>query len=169
MHRGDVAAGKSVLLPQRQHGIDAGGDPRRRRVRFHQHVHEQEFFAKPILDQRRIEAVGIGARKAAGAFDHVGRPAEPALRQQCRADARLRGVRSLDALAGGARVVELRDAAGVAAREPDGRKDLVASSPPNSSRPAAAAVPNTSQVPVLWKPRWKWPGCTESPIRMVTS
>jgi hypothetical protein len=44
-----------------------------------------------------------------------------------------------------------------------------ASVPRNKSRPAAAAVPNPTQVPVLWKPRWKWPGCTARPIRIVVS
>jgi hypothetical protein len=45
----------------------------------------------------------------------------------------------------------------------------VASLPRNSNRPAAAAVPNTTQVPVLWKPRLKWLGCIASPMRMVVS
>ena len=125
MHRGDVVAGEAVLLPQRQHRVDAGGDPRRRGVRFHQHVHEQEFFAESVLDQRRIEAVGIGAREAARSLDHVGRAGEAVLRQQRRGDAALRGMRGLDALAGRARVVELRDAAGIAAGEPDRREDFL--------------------------------------------
>ena len=32
-----------------------------------------------------------------------------------------------------------------------------------------AAVPNPSQVPVLWKPRLKWLGCTARPMRMIVS
>src|SRR5262245_43457363 len=45
----------------------------------------------------------------------------------------------------------------------------LASRPRKMSRAAAAAVPNTSQVPVLWKPRRKWPGCSARPIRMMVS
>ena len=123
MHRGDVVAGEAVLLPQRQHGVDAGGDARGCRMRLHQHVHEQELCAEPVLDDRRLEAVGIGARETAAALDHVDRAGKAVLGQQRRGDAALRGMRGLDALAGGARVVELRDAAGIAAGEPDRRED----------------------------------------------
>ncbi len=58
-----------MLLPQRQHAVDAGGDPRRRGMGFHQHIHQMKTLAEPVLDHRRVPAVGIGARKAAGAFD----------------------------------------------------------------------------------------------------
>ena len=55
MHRRNVVAGEAMLLSQRQHRIDAGGDPRGRRMRFHQHVHEQKCGAEPVLDDRRVE------------------------------------------------------------------------------------------------------------------
>jgi hypothetical protein len=55
----------AVSRPQRQHGVDAGSDPCGGGMRLHQHVHEQECLAEPVLDQRRIEAVGVGAGEAA--------------------------------------------------------------------------------------------------------
>ena len=41
----------------------------------------------------------------------------------------------------------------------------VLSFPANSSRDAATAAPNPPQVDVLWKPRLKCVGWTESPMR----
>ena len=51
-------------------------------------------------------------------------PAKPCCVSSAARDAALRGMRGLDALAGGARVVELRDAARIAAGEPDRGEDL---------------------------------------------
>ena len=71
-------------------------------MRFHQHVHEQKCGAEPVLDDRRVESVGVGACEPAAPFDHVGRAGKAMLRQQRRGNSALRGVRGLDALAGGA-------------------------------------------------------------------
>src|SRR5262249_47322826 len=57
--------------------------------------------------------------KAAGPLEDVGRSAEALLRQQRRGNAALRGMRSLDALSRRAGVVELRNAAWIAAGESD--------------------------------------------------
>ena len=114
-HAGDVADGEFVLLAQLQHRVDAGRDPRRRRVRLHQHVHQMEALAQPLLDQRRLETVGIGAGKAALPFDDVVRPAVALRRKQRRGNAALGRVRGVDALGRAAGIVELRQAAGVAA------------------------------------------------------
>ncbi len=43
----------------------------RRRVRLHQHVHQIELRAEPVLDQRRVEAIGISTREAALPLDNV--------------------------------------------------------------------------------------------------
>src|SRR5262249_5526569 len=88
-------------------------------------VHQVKARAQAVLDQRRRPSVAIGAREAAGAFEDVGRAAEAALGEQRRGDAALRRVRRLDALAGRARVVELRNAAWVRAGEPNRFGDLL--------------------------------------------
>src|SRR5262249_59905555 len=54
-----------------------------------------------------------------------GRPGEPRLAQQRRGDAALRRVRGLDALAGGAGVVELREPAGIVAGKADRLADAL--------------------------------------------
>src|SRR5262245_30211240 len=82
-------------------------------------------FAEPGLDARSIEAVGIGPAKAAGALEHVGRPSEALRDEERRRHTALRRVRRLDALAGGAGVVELRDAAGIAAGESNAGENIV--------------------------------------------
>src|ERR1700730_16585524 len=82
-----------------------------------------ETRAEPVLDDRGVPAVGIGAGETAGALDDVGGPAEALLRQQGGRDPALRGVRGLDALAGGAGIVEWREAAGISAGQPDCLED----------------------------------------------
>src|SRR5262249_60557182 len=101
-----------------------GGDARGGGVRLDQHVHEVEALAEAILDQRGVPAIAIGAGEAAGAFENVGRSSEALLGQERSRDAALRGMRGLDALAGGARILELRDAGRIAAGEPDRVLDL---------------------------------------------
>ena len=44
------SAAKRCSAAQRQHAVDAGRDPRRRGMGFHQHVHEMEALAEPVLD-----------------------------------------------------------------------------------------------------------------------
>ena len=86
---------------------------------FHQHVHQVEALAEPLRDGRADELVRVGARKAAGALDDVGRPGETLLGQERRRDAALRRVRRLDAFSRRAGVIELRDPARIAAGKPD--------------------------------------------------
>ncbi len=62
---------KPCCSRERQHRVDTGGDASRRGVRLHQHVHQMEALAEALLDQRRIEAVRIGAGEAALPLDDV--------------------------------------------------------------------------------------------------
>jgi len=112
-----------VLLPQGQHAIDCGRHPRCGSVRFHQHIHEMEALAEPAFNDRRVPCIGIGAGKASAPFDDVGGSAEARLGQKGGRDTALGGVRSLNAFSGGAGIVELCDAAGIAARQSDGFLD----------------------------------------------
>src|SRR5262249_61410914 len=95
------------------------GAPRCRGMGLREHVEEMETLAEPILDDGGIPAVAVGAGEAARSLDDVRCPAEALLRQQGGGDPALRGMRGLNSLAGGAGIVELRDAAGIPAGEPD--------------------------------------------------
>ena len=97
-HARDIVAGKSVLLAQRQHSVDTGGDTRRRRMRLHQHVHEVEALTKSVLDGGGIPSVGIGTGKTAGAFDDIDGTAIALLSEQRGRNAALGRMRGLDAL-----------------------------------------------------------------------
>src|SRR5260370_37521021 len=92
-------------------------------MRFHQHIHEMEALAEPVFNDRRIPRIGIGAGKASAPFDDVEGSAEPRLGQKGGRDTALGRMRSLNAFSGGAGIVELCDAAGVAARQSDGFLD----------------------------------------------
>src|SRR5262245_55868835 len=90
---------------------------------FHQHIHEMEALAEPAFNNRRIPRIGIGAGKASAPFDDVDGSAEPRLGQKGGRDTALGRVRSLNAFSGGAGIVELCDAAGIAARQSGGFLD----------------------------------------------
>src|SRR5215831_13418231 len=92
-------------------------------MRFHQHIHEMEALAELAFNDRRIPRIGIGAGKASAPFDDVDGSAEPRLGQKGGRDTALGCVRSLNAFSGGAGIVELCDAAGIAARQSDGFLD----------------------------------------------
>ena len=55
MHRRDVGGAEAVPAPQRQHGVDAGGDPGRGGMGFHQHIHQMEAGAEAVLDDGGIQ------------------------------------------------------------------------------------------------------------------
>src|SRR5262245_10242084 len=82
-----------------------------------------EVLAEPAFDDRRIPRIGIGAGKASAPFDDVDGSAEPRLGQKGGRDTALGCVRSLNAFSGRAGIVELCDAAGIAARQSDGFLD----------------------------------------------
>src|SRR5262249_56969951 len=74
-------------------------------------------------NDRRVPCIGIGAGKASAPFDDVDGSAEPRLGQKGGRDTALGCVRGLNAFSGGAGIVELCDAAGIAARQSDGFLD----------------------------------------------
>src|SRR5215467_2058844 len=82
-----------------------------------------EALAELPFNDRRIPRIGIGAGKASAPFDDVDGSAEPRLGQKGGRDTALGCVRGLNAFSGGAGIVELCDAAGIAARQSDGFLD----------------------------------------------
>ena len=80
--------------------------------------------AESVLDQRRVPTIGISAGKAALPFDDVVGPAVTLCREQRRGDAALGGVGRVDALGRSPGIVELREAAGVAAGQAQRVGDL---------------------------------------------
>src|SRR5215475_8936073 len=85
-----------------------------------------EVLAELAFNDRRIPRIGIGAGKASAPFDDVDGPAEPRLGQKGGRDTALGCVRSLNTFSGRAGMVELCDAAGIAARQSDGFLDSAA-------------------------------------------
>src|SRR6201989_1412273 len=74
-----------------------------------------EALPKALFNQRRIEAVRIGAGEAALPLDDVIGPAVALIGEQGRGDAALGRMRRVDALGRAAEIVELRNPAGVTA------------------------------------------------------
>jgi hypothetical protein len=136
---------------------------------FHQHIHQMEAGAEAVLDEGGIPAIRIGAGKAPGALEDVGRTGEAVLGQQRGRDPALRRMGGLDTLGRRSRVIELRDAAGIATGQSDRLDDALRGARAAKQQPArgsggAEAVAGAGALEAS-----KWLGWTARPMRIVVS